>query len=810
MCYNKHTPKCQIYKKYLSFYQQLYGNMIKTMLYYLIGINIVTYNCKLISSEIIMATNWDVLVSGEELLSSAKERKKEFIEEKVSPDKISNYEKDGWAEVRRYKNGSALMQKRKRVGDLFENEVWQVFQKMGFKVMNSNNKFKLSYSDSSTKQIDVVAIDDEICLLIECKATTKEGNNSTWKTDLESINGNFAGLQSEIRKKYPNVKVKYIFATKNYIVGEADEQRMRDFKIANFDYDTIKYYNDLADHLGSAARFQLLGNLFAKQTIKGMDSSVPAIEGKMGGKTYYAFLIEPDRLLKMAYILHRNKANHKLMPTYQRLIKKDRLKAIRQYVNDGGFFPNSLIVSIDTDGKQIDFQPKTTRTNNNQSRAGILTLPQKYQSLYVIDGQHRLYGYSDSHFSSSNSVPVVAFVNMDKHEQVKMFMDINENQKSVPKGLRNTLNIDLLWNAESYSQRQEALRLDIGQQLGEDIKSPLYGRIVTGEDLQNKKRCITLDYINDALKQSNFFNTYKKNNVILAPGTFDKTDNDKTEEQLLPFLMKCFNTIKEYCSIEWDKGSDGFLTINNTIFALIKIFNDIVNIRLAEENKVIVDNKEDLFDKCEDLLLELAETINTLEPEIILDIKTAKGGGAKKTAWNKLRVAFNSKFPDFTYHELEEYIKENCANNNPYAKEYINDILDTIRSRLKEKIGVDPNWLYKYLPEKIRNDLISKKAIEESNRKSNGNNEEVDVWNYIFFNEIKQIASFEKNWSSFCNDILSVSSIKTNKVNTLQWLSDLESAKNRIDVGRSIVTSEFEQIKKIHDELLNIDSDGEN
>ena len=578
---------------------------------------------------------------------------------------------------------------------------------------------------------------------------------------------------------------------------------MCDFRIANFDYETIRYYNDLSEHLGSAARYQLLGNLFAKTEIKGMDSNVPAIEGKMGTFTYYTFLIEPERLLKLSYILHRNKANHKLMPTYQRLIKKDRLKAIRKFVDEGGYVPNSLIVSIDTNGKGVVFEQSSTRTENNLSRMGILKLPKTYQSLYVIDGQHRLYGYSDSKFASSNSIPVVAFVDMKKHDQVKMFMDINENQKSVPKGLRNTLNIDLLWNAELYAQRQEALRLDLGQQLGEDTKSPLYGRIVTGEDLSNTKRCITLDYINDAFKQSNFFNVYKKNkNEVLVPGTFDKTDNDETENILFPFICKCFKVIKDYCSEEWDKGSEGFLTINNMTFALIKVFNDIVNIQLKKNNKVIVDDGDAFYKQCESMLFDLADTINCLEPETINAIKTAKGGGAKKTSWNELRVAFNRKYQEFTYPELEEYIKQYCANNNPYAAEYIREILSEIKKRLKQNINNDPQWMHKYLPEKLRNDLISKCAIEKSNRENNGNHEDVDPWDYISFNEIKMIANYGTNWSSFCSDILLLPSNKMNKINTLSWLTDLETAKNRISVNQSIVTSEFENIKKIRDELI--------
>ncbi|MBR4871832.1 MAG: hypothetical protein IKU96_06660, partial [Alistipes sp.] len=40
-------------------------------------------------------------------------------------------------------------------------------------------------------------------------------------------------------------------------------------------------------------------------------------------------------------------------------------------------------------------------------------------SAYVIDGQHRLYGYSGSNYEGNNSIPVVAFVDLKKDVQLK-------------------------------------------------------------------------------------------------------------------------------------------------------------------------------------------------------------------------------------------------------------------------------------------------------------------------------------------------------------------------------------------------------
>lgn len=52
-------------------------------------------------------------------------------------------------------------------------------------------------------------------------------------------------------------------------------------------------------------------------------------------------------------------------------------------------------------------------------------------------------------------------------------MDINENQKAVPKSLRVTLNADMLWESKDPNERRQALRSKIAQMLGEEPTSPL-------------------------------------------------------------------------------------------------------------------------------------------------------------------------------------------------------------------------------------------------------------------------------------------------------------------------------------------------
>lgn len=134
----------------------------------------------------------------------------------------------------------------------------------------------------------------------------------------------------------------------------------------------VEYYFNLSKHLGSCSRYQLLGSLFANQEIKNMENRIPAIQGKMGGYTYYSFSIEPEKLLKVGYVLHRNEANQNMMPTYQRIIKKARLKSVRSFINDGGYFPNSIIISIDSGGRGLVFDQSSTKVEGSISKLGIL------------------------------------------------------------------------------------------------------------------------------------------------------------------------------------------------------------------------------------------------------------------------------------------------------------------------------------------------------------------------------------------------------------------------------------------------------
>lgn len=185
------------------------------------------------------------------------------------------------------------------------------------------------------------------------------------------------------------------------------------------------------------------------------------------------------------------------------------------------------------------------------------------------------------------SIPVVAFVDLNRQEQIKLFMDINENQKAVSKTLRVTLNADMLWDSPEFAERRQALRSKIAQMLGEEETSPLLGRVVIGEDEKSSTKCISVGVIQAALKSSNFITQFGKKNTIVKDGTFDVGSNQETCDLLYPFLESCLRYVKDAVPNEWERGdsNDGMLTMNRGIQALIRVINDIVN-HLIERKEI--------------------------------------------------------------------------------------------------------------------------------------------------------------------------------------------------------------------------------
>lgn len=518
-----------------------------------------------------------------------------------------------------------------------------------------------------------------------------------------------------------------------------------------------------------------------------MNNLVPAIRGKMGGRTYYSFSIEPERLLKIGYVLHRNDANRSMMPTYQRVIKKSRLKQVREFVDDGGYFPNSVIISIDAPRNGLEFDLKHG-DGDDIAKLGILHLPKKYCSAYIIDGQHRLYGYSGSVYAETNTIPVVAFENLEKEEQIRLFMEINENQKAVPKNLRNTLSSDLLWTSESFAERRKALRLRVAEELGENQASPLYSRVLIGENKSTAVRCVTMDSIEKGLKAGRFLTAFGKNNQPIngQVGLFDNSEasNDYAFERLTAFLFAAFDYLKDELPDEWELGNDqeGILTNNVGIDAFLRVFSDIVV--FYSDKGLISPRTQDaktLVAKCKRFFDAIVDFYKNVTPETRSEIRHQLGGNGPVKHWRYLQRAIHERVDEFCPDGYDKWWADNSKQYNDDSREKLDQIIESTKSRvagfMQEQKGDD--WIEYALPVQLDDSLTIISTKENSKRKREGL-EPLDKWDYADLQSCLEIANSGSYWSLGLKDILAEPGRRSRqgtKAAKTQWINSL----NKID-----------------------------
>ena len=765
------------------------------------------------------------LISGSEINTELKHRKSSYNTETISfkSEELRNkireeYEQDGWEFEKDFKN-SIRMKKIKDHDILFENKVWTLFANLGFVFLNKGRDFSIPYdkeNPKNTQQIDVFIKDNECVIYIECKSSESLKPTGDFKKDLEAWKEKKGGIEKSIQQLFPSEKLrtKFLFATQNHGMGPTDLERLANIGGFHFDENKIKYFIEMHKQLGGVAKYQLLGYLFAGSTIPELDNKVPAIQGKMGGHTYYSFSIEPEKLLKIGYVLHRTKANDDMLPTYQRLIKKARLKSVSEFINNPkkpGYFPNSIVINILDPKKKIEFHLANTQVQNAISKIGILHLPKEYKSAFIIDGQHRLYGYSDSKYKFSNTIPVVAFVNLDKSEQVRLFMQINENQQAVPKALIDTLNADLKWDSDNLLEQIDALCSQIVISLAEDkIDSSLYDYITIGQE----NRILTPQSIINGLKKGKFLGKVKKDRIEEL-GLFYKGNINEAYENLLYYLKLNFEYLTGNLTDDFSKGKESFLFVNKGITAFIMLLSDILELTIDITKKDI--NKSNIkyhFNESTKYLDSLIRFVKNLDDDSKRRLMVEKGGSAPSIYWRNFQVYLNSEFSEFSPKGLTEYIKNEERALNSKTYELIKDIEEYMRVDFKEKLinKLGENWAWKKgIPEKIQDDAEARMRKKNRSRSKENETEEWDNLNLIHYRDIASqnwtYTNEDRTRSSFFDKYYTLSGQeKFKKDDQTKWFVELNDIRNIVSHSSSdqVTDEQYNFVKKVHESIIKL------
>ena len=743
------------------------------------------------------------LVKEKEIRSHLRVRSSDFIFETVDKRMLDDYNPDEWVEHKSNKR-TVVLKKQKPHHVVFEDRLWSILARMGFTTLNDKG-FRLPYAvDESIpgKQIDAFAADDETIIVVECKSS-QVMRKMHFSKELNEYDKVISGGNRVLKKAFSDKhKIRYIFATNNIELSDNDRNRLAELQMFHFNQDDINYYEQLLSTVGSAAKYQLLGRLFRDIDIPAFENKIPAIRGKMGLNHFYSFSIEPEKLLKISYILHRVNVNNSDRG-YQRLIKRGRLKEIEEFINGGGYFPNSVIINIDTRrGEPLNFDQLSCTHDSKITEPVVLHLPKRYHSAFIIDGQHRLYGYAGSKYKKSNSIPVVAFENLPASDQIEFFRQINSKQKPVSKNLLTTIGAELMWNSDKYEEGLTAFMSKLLQDLGERDYSPLYGCIILGDKTKTAKTCVTLDtVITYGLKKGAFFAKVNKKrlestgHLWVDPKAGGPTEYTPMLEKSFQFFRVYFAHIKEKTESIWNLGSapGGFVAMNIGVLCFIRVASDILDyIKRYEHEEFASKSGKEIAELTFRYIEPVLERINSFDDQKIAQFrKHGSNAAGVEYAVREFQREIHNRFNDFAPEGLEKWVIDNSGKFNDATRaateRFESGIKEALYVKLQEKFS--DTWWKDGVPPEIRKSAATTKIDEDSD------DHESDFLHLI---DYKKVAS--RNWE-LCCPIFADPAIKRNKEEQLKWFDKLNPIRNKVSHNRKISAEDYEFIKQLNEWL---------
>lgn len=749
-----------------------------------------------------------VITDAGKLKREAAKRRKPFQELSIAKSEVEEYLNDGWEVVRELKIKSRVRKPWSHDKRL-ENRVWYLFYLLGYPEISEGRNFQVTIkrrgAEPYRKQVDVLAKDDETVIVAECKSSEKIYSRSLQK-DIEEFANLKGPIANAIKKHYGEdykPKIIWLFFTNNIVWSKPDKQRAAGANIKIVTERELRYFLQIADHLRAAARFQFLADFLENQKIPEMENiCVPAVKGKIGGKTFYSFVSTPKQMLKIAFVNHRSLNDPAGVPSYQRLVNKARLRQISRFIYDGGFFPTNILVNFNT---KCRFD-QTAKDGDTNVAFGNLYLPSKYKSAWIIDGQHRLYGYAplaDKYLSQN--IMVVAFENLKREEEANLFVTINHEQKSVPKTLLDDLEGDLKWGSDRPTERIGAISARLIGVLNEDIGEPLYGRVTQQGIAPTGKACLTIPALKDGIRRSYLVGEAILQKKEYAPGPLCGTDDGATLDRARSTLNTFFQRLKNANLKQWEAGSQGFLCANIALQAYLLLLREIIS--YMESKKALSAREletEDLIAEIEDYLEPILSWLGKASATQMEErFKVQFGSGGPPEYFFRLCKIIRESFPDFSPKGMDEWSKEqseeNISDSDRKLKNLNIQVQRTIFDTLKKKYGEeqDAYWHKGVVSKEIKLDAY-KKSLDDDDE------DRLPLENYLDFIQYKKIVEHKSHWSLF-KPLFDISEPgekgHSKNIRWMERINELRRISAHATENRRYKANDFDYINYIFDEF---------
>ena len=228
---------------------------------------------------------------------------------------------------------------------------------------------------------------------------------------------------------------------------------------------------------------------------------------------FYVAVIPAEVLLQVSYSDKLTARWDQGRQTYvlegtQRPLQEKRFQQIADYIGrTDSAFPNSIILAAnfrqddglletgpDEDAAAGTADTRWTVTDGTDEPA-VLTIPSPAKLAAIIDGQHRLLGFTHVRDSKSLEMQLICsvFLGLPKPFQAQLFATINSTQKAVDKSQTYELFGYNLEDEDPQEWGPDKLAVFIARKLGTDPESPLRGRIVIAAETDEELKALGAD-----------------------------------------------------------------------------------------------------------------------------------------------------------------------------------------------------------------------------------------------------------------------------------------------------------------------------
>lgn len=388
------------------------------------------------------------------------------------------------------KKAATPEQLKKREQSTHARQLRALFQGFGFQEMPHLREKDILF-EGIQSELDGVFVHENVILITEftthsdCKAHLNKKahlytkilqNPQKFTTDIVFSSGE----QKFHKNKY---KIRILYCSK---YGVDDVYKSKFSELHYLDDKLYKYFYSVQQSVKKSGRFEFLA--FFGIDAKDLETQMLPIQPFAGSvlpesQSNFAdhfkvvsFYATPDWLLKNCFVLRADGWREE-NGLYQRMISPYKIKKIRDYLIDQQrVFVNNIIVTL----------PSSTllRDNNNKiidaseiadTCAARIEVPTGFNSVGIIDGQHRVFAYHEGGKNDSTIKNMREQLNLlvtgivtptglstDKRTafESRLFLEINSNQSSAKSGLKQTIGLLIYPHSEETVARRIANSLN--------------------------------------------------------------------------------------------------------------------------------------------------------------------------------------------------------------------------------------------------------------------------------------------------------------------------------------------------------------